>query len=325
MKPKAVNVLDQYDLEVLRTWKVRGAILCEADKGLFILKEFGGHGEKLLLQDSFLSFLQQKGFSRAEMLLRNREGSLMSLDQEESRYIVKSYVDGRECRVSEDMEDGKKAMQKLAELHLLSREFQAECCPAEILRGSMIEDYEKHNRELKKVKRFLREKGQKNEFEHFLKQHYEFFLSQALEVTRQMKEEGIAGTKVTLCHGDFQYHNILFREEEIWLVNFEKCIWDNRTRDICHFTRKMLEKHNWQQKIGEELLSSYEKVYPLSEPERKQLYYRFSYPEKFWKVVNYYYNSAKAFIPGRYQEKLELLLSQEKQKKEFIKEVIGDG
>lgn len=140
MKPKAVNVLDQYDLEVLRTWKVRGAILCEADKGLFILKEFGGHGEKLLLQDSFLSFLQQKGFSRAEMLLRNREGSLMSLDQEESRYIVKSYVDGRECRVSEDMEDGKKAMQKLAELHLLSREFQAECCPAEILRGSIIED-----------------------------------------------------------------------------------------------------------------------------------------------------------------------------------------
>ena len=41
MKPKAVNVLERYDLEVLRTWKVRGAILCESDKGLFIFWKSG--------------------------------------------------------------------------------------------------------------------------------------------------------------------------------------------------------------------------------------------------------------------------------------------
>ena len=61
MKPKAVNVLERYDLEVLRTWKVRGAILCESDKGLFILKEFGGREEKLLLQDAFLTFFKTAG------------------------------------------------------------------------------------------------------------------------------------------------------------------------------------------------------------------------------------------------------------------------
>ena len=71
MKPKAVNVLERYDLEVLRTWKVRGAVLCETDKGLFILKEFGGSMEKILLQDAFLTFLKQQGFLQAEELYRN--------------------------------------------------------------------------------------------------------------------------------------------------------------------------------------------------------------------------------------------------------------
>ena len=72
MKPKAVNVLERYDLEVLRTWKVRGAVLCDTDKGLFILKEFSGSMEKVLLQDAFLTFLKQQGFLQAEELYRNK-------------------------------------------------------------------------------------------------------------------------------------------------------------------------------------------------------------------------------------------------------------
>ncbi len=49
-----------------------------------------------------------------------------------------------------------------------------------------------------------------------------------------------------------------------------------------------------------------------------QLYYRFRYPEKFWKIVNFYYNSGKAWIPGRNLEKLEKLLAQEEEKVKFL-------
>jgi hypothetical protein len=37
--------------------------------------------------------------------------------------------------------------------------------------------------------------------------------------------------------------------------------------------------------------------------------------------VNFYYNSGKAWIPGRNQEKLDRLISQEKEKQSFLKEV----
>ena len=45
-------------------------------------------------------------------------------------------------------------------------------------------------------------------------------------------------------------------------MNFEKCIWDDRSRDIYHFSRKMLEKSNWAPETGEALLNAYEKERP---------------------------------------------------------------
>lgn len=49
-----------------------------------------------------------------------------------------------------------------------------------------------------------------------------------------------------------------------------------------------------------------------------QLYYRLLYPEKFWKIVNFYYNSGKAWIPDKNLEKLEKICEQEQQKTEFL-------
>lgn len=325
MKPKAANVLEGYDLEVLRTWKVRGAILCEADKGLFILKEFGGRGEKLILQNAFLTFLKERGFSQAEEILKNKEGNLFSQDAEGCGYIVKTYVDGRECAVgkgTDSLTDAKTAMGTLAKLHRISRDFKEIYDPLqEGQSGFITQEFEKHNRELKKVRRFLKEKGQKSDFEHYLQKHYDSFLEQALTASDRLKEEAFQTGNVLLCHGDFQYHNVLF-EKEAWIMNFEKCIWDNRTRDIYHFSRKVLEKCNWLPEIGKELMDAYEREYPLSAEDGRILYYRFCYPEKFWKIVNFYYNRGKSFIPDKNREKLEVLLYQEDCKRDFIKKVI---
>ena len=73
--------------------------------------------------------------------------------------------------------------------------------------------------------------------------------------------------------------------------------------------------------MGRELLAAYEKVNSVSAYAYIDLYYRLAYPEKFWKIVNFYYNSGKAWIPQRNQEKLDKLLAQEKQKKSFLENV----
>ena len=48
------------------------------------------------------------------------------------------------------------------------------------------------------------------------------------------------------------------------------------------------------------------------------MYYRLAYPEKFWKIVNFYYNSRKVWIPERNREKLQLVVEQEKEKQAFL-------
>ena len=62
MNDRSVGLLDNYDIEVLRTWKGRGAILCETREGILILKEYGGHREKAAFQDALLRHVQEMGF-----------------------------------------------------------------------------------------------------------------------------------------------------------------------------------------------------------------------------------------------------------------------
>ena len=72
------------------------------------------------------------------------------------------------------------------------------------------------------------------------------------------------------------------------------------------------------------LLGEYEAVNPLSDSERRQLFYRLAYPEKFRKIANFYYNSNKAFLSGQYMAKLENILRLENSKAVFLRKVFDD-
>ena len=39
MKENEVSVLDQYDIDIKSTRRIRGAILCATNQGLFVLRE----------------------------------------------------------------------------------------------------------------------------------------------------------------------------------------------------------------------------------------------------------------------------------------------
>ena len=49
MNDKATSVLEQYDMTINRTFKGRGTIICDTEKGMRVLKEYKGRTEKLEL------------------------------------------------------------------------------------------------------------------------------------------------------------------------------------------------------------------------------------------------------------------------------------
>ncbi len=331
MNDRAVELLGQYDIEVVRTRKGRSAIVCDTADGCFIFKEYMGNDKRAELQNRLLQKIAAAGKVRTESIIPAREGGLLVKDGDGTAYILKTWQDGRECNIS-DRGECVQAVKLLAKLH--------ECMelPADEARDFAVfspeKEYEKHNREIRRVKKYLKQKGQKQPFEVSLLGSCDYFLEQALEVTEEWKQykEAFdrrdaraekAGT-VTFCHGDYQYHNILMGPGGWFVANFEKCLSDYPVRDLYLLLRKLLEKGNWSVAMGSELLQAYEKERPLSAENRIDLYYRLAYPEKFWKIANFYYNSGKAWIPGKNQEKLDKLIAQEKEKQRFLNEVFRE-
>lgn len=326
MNDRAVSVLEHYDFEVIRIQKSRNAFLCETNKGWVILKEYKGPVFRLELLDELLISTAQNGYGRIEQLVRNKEGELFCTDQEQNRCIVKTWPGGRECSLK-DGQECRSAMTALAQLH------KAMCLPQLASENGLhaqglLEDYEKRNRELKKVRRFLREKGQKTPFEIYLQQNFDVFFEEALEVTEEVKAYGdVLGSRGydengTFCHGDFQHHNLMYAGG-VTVINFEKYAMDCQMRDLYLFLRKLLEKTNWSVPIARGLLDVYGKEKKLTAQDMLQLYYRFAYPEKFWKIVNFYYNSGKAWIPGRNMEKLRKLLELRGVQKAFLEQTFS--
>lgn len=319
---RAVSVLENYEIEVLRTWKGRGAILCESDKGLLILKEYSGPKDKVYFQDALLNSIKEQGFDMVESILKSKEGELIVYDQDRTAYILKTYFEGRECSIR-DSNECLQAVRILAGLHNvseLSRLQGTETYPE----FRIDREYEKHNKELRKVRKFLRDKSQKTNFEIYLLKHYDYFYDMALQAAEEMccyMKTAVMQSQALeiVCHGDYQYHNILLaKDSSMAVVNFEKCIVDNPVRDLYLFMRKLLEKSNWSIGLGNALLEAYNSERNITEEDYMQLYYRLIYPEKFWKIVNFYFNSGKAWIPGRNLEKLEKLLNQEQDKVKFL-------
>ncbi|MDO4292842.1 MAG: phosphotransferase [Eubacteriales bacterium] len=326
MNDRTVNVLENYDFEVIRTQKSRNAFLCETNKGWFILKEYKGPQFRLELLEKLLLTAAQNGFGAAERLERTREGELFCTDSEQSRCIVKTWPGGRECSLK-DGQECREAIHQLARLH------RALCAPGlaqeyGLRAAGLAEEYEKRNRELRKVRRFLRDKGQKSAFEIFLQQSFDPFLEEACRVTEEVKAYGslldasACEEAGSFCHGDYQHHNLMCGGG-IFPVNFEKYALDSQMRDLYQFLRKLLEKTGWSVPLARGLLDVYNRENRLSAADWLQLYYRFSYPEKFWKIVNYYYNSGKAWIPGRHMEKLDRLLAQKTAKTAFLEQTFS--
>ena len=81
--------------------------------------------------------------------------------------------------------------------------------------------------------------------------------------------------------------------------------------------RKILEKYDWDIQTAYKMMEEYDKIKPVSDTERALLAALFAFPEKFWKVMNYYFNSNKAWIPPKPKKNWKKSCSRMKKTKIF--------
>jgi spore coat protein I len=116
---------------------------------------------------------------------------------------------------------------------------------------------------------------------------------------------------------------VIIGEDCIAIVHFERFSRGNQLNDLYQFSRKVMEKSNYDFALLKDILNAYSETINLNSEDYEYLYILFSYPEKFWKIANSYYNSSKAFLSPKYIEKLENVICQENEKKEMLDRMKG--
>lgn len=326
------EIVETYELDVRNIRKGRGSWIVETNQGLKLLKEYKGSVKRLEFEEAVLNSLKNAGALRADQYVRNKEGELLSTAEDGSRYIVKDWFSDRECDLKDEKEIAV-AVRQIAELHKALRtvEMQEEWNLKSMISPPLYEAMEKHNREFRKARSFIRGKRKKNEFELTVIGSYDRFYQQALEACRGMKEIFFKGgeevwetpmrDRYFICHGELNQHHILMGDSYVAVTEFNKMHLGIQVEDLYYFMRKVMEKHDWNPVLGTAMLETYEQVLPMSKMERECLYYLFLYPEKYWKQINFYYNTNKAWIPARQTEKVRKLERQQEEKMKFMTQI----
>ncbi len=313
-----LSILEQYGLKADIYTRTRGGLLCRTDQGTVIIKEFKGNETKLERQQELLAKLTEKGH-RVDIFVRNKEESLITRDKDNISYTMQCCYEGKECDTRSETEI-LTAVEKLAELH---KDMKMD--PGEKEKIPDLEtEYEKHNRELRKIRKFIRKKRPACVFEKKYLESAEDFLKNGEEALEMLKSSNYqelrqkAEETGTVCHGEYNHHNVIFFRQGIAVTNFNRWSCDIQMKDFYGFMRKILEKHNWDTELAGRMLRTYHRKKGISREEWQYLKIRFAYPDKYWKLADYYYTHNKAWISARNTEKLRKLTEQKSRWERFI-------
>lgn len=327
-----LEVLGQYDIEVKSTRKIRGAFFCDTDEGTMLLVETKISGQRAPLLYLVLDALEKSGNIKADTPVFTRDGGLLAESREGKRYMLKKWYRGRECDVHQEREV-RKAAERLAVLHLelesIPRGAEQFAAPALLTGRDPAEEIRRYNRELKKIRSFIRGRAAKNEFEYLFLDSFEKMYRQAEYVLDRMERSGAAELyrksvkERSLAHGAYNYHNLLVTDGDMAVTGFEHMHIGIQVHDLYYFLRKIMEKCSWKQNNGLRILEAYEDARKLTPQEREYVGLWLAYPEKYWKTASTYYHSGKAWLPPKYIEKLEISVRQDDEKRAFLENVFS--
>lgn len=315
MNEQSLVALDQFDFKVYKTIRARGGFLCNTSKGVVLLCECTKPDSFYERENKLTEQLKENTEFLVDSYEKSLDGALL-VENEENKYYVKRWTMGREFN-TDSLFEVENAARLMAKMHLALNSLateEADC-------SQLLEERTRHTRELKSIFNYLKAKKGKNTFELALYKCFNEFYEETKEFEAKVSGDFIKDlpTINQLCHGSFNHHNVLLDQAGEMIVNFDKVKGESNMVDLYCFMRKILEKQNWNISLAYRIIECYDSVKSIEKYEQRLLAGLFTYPEKFWKIANYYYNNSKAWVPEKNTTKLCNLINQNENRKRFVK------
>lgn len=324
MNEKALSVFDRYDLEIKQTFKLRGSYGCITPDEKYILQEYENSEEKLVTLSTLQQYLNENGML-TEQLVPDKDGLYFVVSEDGYGYILKKFYDLEECNIKNETHV-KRATKSLALFHKYCANTE------EILKDTkgfhpgknMLKAFRKHNKEIINIRNYITKRKNKNFFERYLQTIIDEYHGQAQEAYQNLQSISYAEMyenalkNKELCFGNFNHHSIGFYKNQSVFLNMCRIHYAPGIHDLYDFLRKVLEKNDWNISLGHIVLKQYDNIVSLNDSDYIIIRTFLEYPEKFWKIINYYYNSNKAWYSEKNEEKLKSFQNQEQKRWKFI-------
>ena len=327
MEEKIRELLECYHLEIKRLYRGRGAWLCDTEQGLKLLRVYHGSPKHLQWDMMVKACLRERGYIYIDQFVANKEGNLLTTDEDGQNYVLTDWYEGRECS-TRDKEEILRAVVYMAGIHKGMHDISRNEEIYEVfLQGNLFDEMARRRRELKTIRNYIYRKKQKNAFDRRFMEVYQEFDEAGAAAQEILSDAGYMDLyeqnrkEQRLCHGDYNQHNILVTHGDMALVRFDQMHMDLQVYDLYVYMRKMLEKNHWNAGLGMAMLKTYLRVMPLNYGQVCCIYGMMVFPEKFWKIANRYQNTRKSWMSAQNMDKLNKLIREKSERSTFLSEM----
>lgn len=274
------------------TDKQRAVYRINKENKVFCLKKVYYDIEELLFVYSSIEWLYRNNIYVPRILPTKKGGRFVK--ENDMLFILTPWVEGTKCNY-DNIDNIMDSALNLSKMHEVCKNFYP-------VKGSSLRTgYEnicistkKHFEQLLSCSNSAFK--YKDKFSKLYLQHFDTAIKLArlaLDVSFNINVDNLSKT---LCHGDYVNKNIIFDpQNNLWVIDFDKCKLDYSVHDISYFLRRILKRDNtkWDLEVAVNSLNIYEKIRPLSLDEYRYILVYLAFPQKYWKISRDYYNNIK--------------------------------
>ncbi|CDF58056.1 CotS family spore coat protein [Thermobrachium celere] len=320
------NVLNYYPYEIT---KIENIKIKDSDKPRAVYKVYTNNGikclkkmyydkEVLLFIYSIIEWLNYHGI-KCPRFLKTKNG-LRYVYYKGNYFVLMDWIDGRKCDY-DNIEDVKDASKNLAKIHNATKNFRSISGSKVIYEDKDIYDsYSKHFLQLldSANKAFY----YKDSFSKLFIEYADYYIESAKDSIYLLSQIDFSNDNVrtSLCHYDYVNKNIIFSQNDIYIIDFDKAKIDYSINDFYVFIKRIMKRKNtsWNFEIFKTALESYESIRPLNQIEFKLLIAQLMFPNKIWKLTRDYYKNIQHCNKKAFYRILKELVSQKNNHQQFM-------
>lgn len=316
-----VDLFERFNLKVNDLYPLRNVYILNTDKGEKILKKGEWKISEFNFINSALEYIS-KSFDRVVRFERNIKGEYYTNFNGEI-YVIMNNLEGTMCEFN-NLLHLKIAAKGLSQLHNAGVGFKTKVRNRNNVSNLEI-SLKRYINELKFIHNLINKFDDFTEFDNRVSKEIVGYIEQAKRSLEGLKNTDYLDLcneedKITICHHDLAYHNILINEEKAYFVDFDYSIIDLRVHDLCNFINKVEKTFDFNIDKTKIILEEYCKESDLDSRELEVLYYMLMFPYDFYTICRDYYTRRKNWNEQLFNNKLDKKLALKDEKNQFLEE-----